>query len=242
MISPDVEVVDLAGEPWALVQEAYQAARARRWGYVLHEGGAVVKTHGPLVDPPSPGDRVAEPAALARELRSRSDVERVVVIDRAGLADLVRAATGKADPSLSLQEFRAAVADAYWQSPAVATDPAPPRDPWPDIHDALAKIGHQIDGLIVLDGIGAAGASLAVRFELEDGVVVRVTGFDGAGPGELEERMRAATLFLRADWDRFRQAITSYDALDAMADVVESATAQRGLDDAPALLRRAGRP
>jgi hypothetical protein len=244
VISPDVEVVDIDPEPWAEVHAAYQRARARSWVYVLHDGGTVTKVHGPTSAGPAVGDVVRDPSALARALRSASNVERVVVIDRTGLADVVRAAVAEATPERSLQEFRAAVDRHYWQSPAVATDPEPPRDPWPDIRAALAARGEHVIGLLVLENDGVA--YLSVVFEIERGYVRRVSCLPDGGGSDPEAAASSIgttpDLLLHAEWSAFSEAMAAVDALDAIADVIDAARLTRGLDGASVLLRAAGRP
>ena len=243
MIHPRAEITDLDPVGWGRLCEAMFWARySNDWVYVLHSRGRVLSVARWGMNMPGYREPVTDPAALASRIRSETGASRVVVIDQDGLGELVSNAVTRARPELTLQQMRAEVDGVYWSSSAVATDPAPPRDPWPDIRRELACLGQRLNGLLVLEEDGRA--ALAILATIEDGLVTRVRCLDASSLDlEALARSRAGDLdlALRLEWSDFISAMSAPDTLDRLAGLIETAPRRHGLERAPSLLRRAGR-
>jgi len=185
MIHPRAEVVDLDAPLWGDISVAVQQSREKReWGYVLHCDGLVVNTVPAGLRSAVIGEPIGDARAVARAVREETGRVRAVVLDERGLDPLVVEGAAVARPEQTLAELRAAVADRYWASPAVVTDPPePPDDPQLRIREALRGAGAQLIALLRVQRDGGFGA--AVVLTLGDGLITRCVCVDEAEAGRL---------------------------------------------------------
>ena len=234
MIHPHAEVVDLDAPLWGDISVAVQQSREKRaWAYVLHCDGTVVNTvPGGLRSAPI-GEPAGDPVALARAVREETGRVRAVVLDERGLDDLVVRATATAREEQTLAELRAGVADLYWASPAVASDPAePPDDPQLRLRQALREAAPRQTALLrVLRG-GEFGA--AVVLTLEDGLITRCVCTDES---EAERLSGSAELSADVEWAALTDAIGAVDPWAEFAALLDAAPRQRGLEAVRRALR-----
>lgn len=175
MIEADVEVVDLDPAQWAVLNElVLEARRFRKWGYVLHNDAHVLTRYPDKLDV-VPGDPVGDPQALAERLLMSADVDRVVVIDRHGLPAIARAAAVLVAPGGPLTRYREEVEELYWTSPAVATAPAPPANPWRATRALAEAVGAGTVHLCVYDQACSAAPVTAIALTVARGSVVRIS-------------------------------------------------------------------
>jgi hypothetical protein len=235
MIHPRAEIVDLDPRLWGDLAVAVQQSRRRReWAYVLHCDGVVVSTLPGELRAVRPGDAVEDPRALAQQLRAETGCARAVVLDERGLDDLVVRATACAGPERTLAELRGDVADLYWSSPAVATDPPePPDDPQLRIRAALQRSAPP-RATALLRILRGTGFGAAVSLDLEDGLITRCVC---VGEEEAERRSASADLWADLSWDALMAAVASADPWPSFAAVLEAAERQRGLDAVRSALR-----
>ena len=183
-----------------------------------------------------PGDAVGDAVALARLVRQATGRVRAVVLDRAALPDLVRTAAATAGPSMPLTDYRAAVGAMYWSSDGVASDPAPPVDPWPAIQGALRARGSRLTGLLALtDGERVV---LPLHVAVDDGVVTAVHSPTVTTVAAADALGAEAEIYIRASWAAALQALSSLDVYAAVAGALEAAGGH-GFEGAAGLLRGA---
>jgi hypothetical protein len=173
VIPADVEVLDLDPAQWATLNKLVLEARAlRRWGYVLHSAGSVLTRHPEGLDV-TPGQPVGDPVGLAQRLRAEGGYDRVVVIDRERLPALGRAAAELVEPGGALTRYRELVDELYWSSPAVATSPERPANPWRELRLRTEALG---GGLVLVDVYDGSDVPLtSVALTVSAGCVTRIS-------------------------------------------------------------------
>jgi hypothetical protein len=214
VIAPDADIVDLDPVEWAWLSEAVVAARrARHWGYVLHADGVVLSTAGPVTSV-APGDAVTDPAKLARRVVADDPVSRCVVIDRGELRELATLPATQNWSGGALTDYREAVDDAYWASPAVITWPAPPPNPWRELRVAVEAIGE--GSVHVLVSADDETVRTSIHLVIAAGVVHRITSVRPGGVAH------AAMLVLDLPEHEFLEGLASERMVSAFLDRVRS--------------------
>lgn len=178
MIAPDVFIHDLEPEGFGLICGLAESGRGRspRVLSVLHDAGRVVRVtdseHGEVE---AHRESFEDAAVRAAELLQVSDADRVVLYDRSRLDRLAAALSAVPATELTQQEVFWENADRFWSSPAIATAPAPPAQPW---RRFAALLRDTPDGWAILalyDGNSCA-ATLFAR--IAAGVIVEITSLD----------------------------------------------------------------
>lgn len=242
MIAPGVLTADL--EPTGFARLCGLASKRQMTSTctisVLHDGGRVVhavSSRGEV--PPAAHEPFEDAAARAAELRALSGAHRVVLYDRSRTDELAAALVGNATPEATQLGAFWANAQTFWSSAAIATDPAPPPDPWPALAGRLAGLGDDWWGLLAVYDGEACAASLLAHFR--EGVVTLLTSLDHL---QIERPARgdAASLLdsvsarvdlrlaLLCDFDDLAGAMQQPELLPALAALRERAHAQRNLD------------
>lgn len=166
MIAPGVRVVDVEPDGFGVLCALLAGAQMSGHGelHLLHDAGHVLRAvhtqtgatsdyHEPIVDPPG----------RARELRALTGVDRVVIVDRSGLSALAPALAAAGPAEVDQPEMIRRSTAAFWSSPAVATDPAPPDTAgWEALSRHLRTLGDDYWGLLAgYDGDVCAFTALA---------------------------------------------------------------------------------
>jgi len=167
VIAPGIRMEDLDDGGFALLEE-HVSRRDLGGGpelHVLHESGRVVSVLH-TADGPLPGPHADVTAADAPRLRAEHGVDRVVLLD----ADAFDATEDVALVGLDVPQptLFATQVERFWSSPAVITDPAPVLARWPELAEALKRVGDGSVLLVVDDAIRLHG-------RLEGGLLTSVT-------------------------------------------------------------------
>lgn len=166
MIAPGLRVVDVEPDGFGVLNSLVSRYDRPTSGelHVLHDGGRVLRVVHTLEGPTSKhreplGDDLP---ARAAELRQLAAVDRVVLVDRDGLAALSHplSACGQAEVDQPTAFRRSH--DVFWSSDAVVTDPAPPSSAsWDDLERHLQSLGDDYWGLLAgYDGARCAFTAL----------------------------------------------------------------------------------
>ncbi|HET9220951.1 MAG TPA: hypothetical protein VFO07_00520 [Roseiflexaceae bacterium] len=169
-----------------------QAAQPGERGlFILHDGGRVIR----IVDTALGVRRdlgiysVAEPQALAAELHSEGNWERVHVIDRRHLAAVARQAQATARRDLTLDQYYLLVYQLLWDGGGgYVCEPADHRrwNGW-SYDDLLSFVGRlPAVATLALGVVDDGEVAIGLILELRDGMIRRVTTFEALDlpPGE----------------------------------------------------------
>lgn len=231
MIAPDVRLVDLEPEGFALIGRlalSAQLAQPRTLS-VLHDSGVPVTAHdsgGAELDTAwlLPFD---DARARAADLLAAHAAERVVLYDRSRVDELAATVVANSTPATTQLEAFWANSDAFWSSPAIAAAPPPPANPWRSLPARLGPLGDDWWALLALyEGDTCAATMLA---HLAGGRVDVVTSLDTLGAVERPHRAAAGRLLdiaarlgrvelvLACESAAFGEALCAPDPLTALA-------------------------
>lgn len=227
MIHPRAEVVDLDAALWGDIAVAVQRGReARAWSYVLHCDGVIVNTLPAGLRSAVIGSPIGDPRALACAVRRETGHVRAVILDERGVDAVVAAGAAAARPEQTVAEMRGRVAELYWSSPSVISDPPePPDDPQLRISSALRDMGPRLVALLRVQREGEFGAAVTLTFE--DGLITRCACVDEPCAGALQ---RTADVWADVEWTALMQAVSAADPWREFAALLDVTPRQRGLD------------
>lgn len=232
MIAPDVRLVDLEPDGFALICRLALAAQLAqpRTVSVLHDSGVPVSAHD------STGARLDaswlaafdDATRQATELRAAHAVERVVLYDRSRVDQLAAAVVANSTPATTQLEAFWANSDSFWSSPAIAVAPPPPANPWRHLPARLGRLGDDWWALLAMyDGDTCAATLLG---HLAGGRVDTVTSLDTIGRdcerpsrqdaariAELAAPLGRIELMLVCEAEALGEALCDPDPLHALA-------------------------
>lgn len=194
MIAPDVLITDLEPDGFLLIcQIAEQRQRrAERVVSLLHDAGDVVNVvcsvNGVL---DGHRESFADAQQRAESLLAETGADRVVLYDRTQLEELAGRLADIPVTTLPQQQVFWDNADAFWSSPAIATAPPRPRDPWRVAPSILRRAEGRWALLALYDGDRCAATLLA---QVSGGMVRAVTSLDAVEDAVRPERDGAARL------------------------------------------------
>jgi len=247
VIAPDVLITGVEPDGFGLICAIAETRqrRVQRVLSVLHDDGAVVNVvcsrDGVLDAHREPFDDAQQRATA---LLAESGADRVVLYDRTRLDDLAAQLAAIPTTTRPQQEVFWANADAFWASPAIATAPAPPHDPW----RAVPRILRRAEGgwalLALYDGERCAATLLT---EVHQGLVQRITSLDAiAGAtrpprsavarlvADVEAHLGAVRIALVCDLADLAAAFRQDDVPAAVIELArDRAILSRGLEDLP---------
>lgn len=243
MIAPGIRVVDVEpsgfGELCALVSRYDRPSRGEL--HVLHDRGRVLRVVHTQDGPSQHRDHLgADLPAAAQRLRTSTGVDRVVLVDRDGLLALspVLAAAGPSD--IDQPEMLRRSTSAFWASPAVVTDPAPPSvASWQRLAEHLRRLGDDYWGLLA--GYDGDTCVFTVVGRFVDGQLVLMTslrsvlGDDRPTAAKADQLVAAAEqhgplpLVIVAPVDVLRDVAVAADLPSALSACASSALITRGL-------------
>ena len=205
---------------------------ARREIHVLHSAGQVVAAvdtaAGRLA---GPWPAVTDPSDLARGLRQRHQVDRVVVADEASVAAMMRDVEDTVTPALPQPDLLLAFQQAFRTSPGIVADPPlEPLSAWAGLRDAMIAAA---DGALVLAAADdtSDGWPIALLARLRDGVIAEVTDLPPAAVVRLPDLAAVAeaigeriALALVTDVTRLTQMLHAPDAAAAIVTALTGPT------------------
>jgi hypothetical protein len=230
VIATDVVICDLEPVGFGVIC-ALAETRQRRGAQVvsvLHDAGRVVHVvssrDGALATHREPFEDARERAA---ELLAATGADRVVLYDRTRSDELAGELARIRFAERTQLEVFWDNADRFWSSPAIATAPAPPANPW----RALPEILRRADGawalLALYDGDNCAATLLA---RIDAGRIVLLTSLDhldgatrpprrdaAALVGQVEAGLGPVRLGLICDVDRLSAALLEDDVPAAVS-------------------------
>ncbi|MHB8718502.1 MAG: hypothetical protein ACYDAC_06385 [Candidatus Dormibacteria bacterium] len=234
MIDPDVRIIDLEPDGFALICRIASAAQRSTPTTisVLHDSGVPVVAHhsdGEEV-PPACLDRFDDPPRRARTLQAEHGVDRVVMYDRSRADDLAAHMVGNSGPHVTQLEAFWANSDSFWSSPAIAVAPPPPPNPWRVLPARLRRAGDDWWGVLALYEGDTCAASLLGH--VGGGRVDILTSLDHLGTGverpvaaeagrllDLAAPLGRVALGLACEAALFAEALSAPDPLAALADL-----------------------
>ncbi len=245
MIAPGIEVVDVEPDGFGVVcglASTYDRPTAGEL-HVLHDQGRVLRVvhtlRGPVAEHRAPLG--ADLRARAAELRAQTGVDRVVLVERSGLVAEAQALAALGPATVDQATLFRRSNKAFWASPAVVTDPAPPDNDasWHRLATHLSTLGADFRALVVgYDGPSCAFTLLA---RVVDGLVVHLTsltpllGEQRPGAERAQELVDAVEtqgvvpFVLIADVTVLRGITTAADLPAALSACVPQALITRGL-------------
>ena len=247
MITPDVAILDLEPVGFGLVCALAEARQRRgeRVVSVLHDAGRVVHVvcsrDGVLDAHREPFDDAQQRAA---GLLATTGADRVVLYDRTHIDDLAADLAGVPLTERSQVEVFWDNADRFWSSPAIATAPAPPHNPWRALPGLLRRAEGAWALLALYDGDDCVATLLA---HVRGGLVSLLTSLDHLDGAtrpprgdavalveQVEQRLGPVRLGLICDVDRFAAALLEDDVPAAVARIArDGAIWSVGWGDAP---------
>jgi hypothetical protein len=230
VIATDVVICDLEPVGFGVICALAEARQRRgeRVVSVLHDAGRVVHA---VCSRDGVLDVLREPFQDAQQraaaLLAATGADRVVLYDRTRADELAADLARIPFAERTQLEVFWDNADAFWSSPAIATAPAPPANPW----RALPRLLQRAEGawamLALYDGDACAATLLA---RVEGGRVSLLTSLDhldgatrpprhdaAALVTQVEQRLGPVRLGLICDVDRFGAALLEDDVPAAVA-------------------------
>lgn len=153
MIAPGLRVVDVEPEGFGVLNQLISRhdRPASAELHVLHDRGRVLRVVHTLAGPTTEHREPlgADLARAAAELRRRTGVDRVVLVDRDELSALSPALSACGQPEVDQPTAFRRSHEVFWASDAVVTDPAPPSSaPWLELEHHLRGLGDDYWGLL----------------------------------------------------------------------------------------------
>jgi hypothetical protein len=230
VIATDVVICDLEPVGFGVICALAEARQRRgeRVVSVLHDAGrpvhAVCSRDGVLDAHREPFDNAQRRAA---ELLAATGADRVVLYDRTRTDELAAELSRIPFAERTQVEVFWDNADRFWSSPAIATAPTPPANPWRALPDVLRRADGAWALLAIYDGDECAATLLA---RIDAGRVTLLTSLDHldgatrpprrdatALVAQVEQRLGPVRLGLICDVDRLAAALLEEDVPTAVA-------------------------
>ena len=244
MIAPGLRVVDVEPDGFGVLN-----ALASRYDrpvaaelHVLHDRGAVLRVVHTLAGPSAEHDGHLgdDLAAAAAELRRRTGVDRVVLVDRDGLSELAQPLAACGSPQVDQPTAFRRSHELFWASAAVVTDPEPPSwASWVALEEHLRALGDDYWALLAGYDGDLCAFTLLARFVT--GQLTHLTSLqpvlgDARPPAEDVAALVAAAettgplpLVLVAPLHVLREVAVSPDLPTALSACVPQALYARGI-------------
>jgi hypothetical protein len=244
MIAPGIRIVGVEPDGFGVLCSLVPSHKRPTRGelHVLHDRGRVLRAvhtlTGPTADHREPLGR--DLPAAAQRLRAAANVERVVLVDRDGLAAQADAFAAAGPSSIDQPAMMRRSQQLFWSSPAVVTDPEPPSTAtWERLAAHLRDLG--ADYWALLAGYEGDTCAFTLLARFVDGQAVLMTSLEdslGTGRPAASEASRLVAaaeergpvrLALVAPLDVLRTVAASADLPTALAACAPQALISRGL-------------
>lgn len=231
MIAPDVLIVDLEPEGFALLSElaSKRVYRTAPEIHVLHRSGKVlnvVHTTEGVID--KFREHFDDPASRAREILATSGAERVILVDKDPISELSTAQVDLARRVETQTELLWRANQMFFSAPGVAVSPKAKPSFWGAIFErAAAPRG---DYWAVFGAWSEEMLAVSLIARIQRGLITLLTSADhfGERPGrsqasrliDMVEEQGPVVLALGCDLDDLKRLFSSEDPLAELSDLI----------------------